>query len=166
MIIQKLRAILLSSFYHFYHTIRASGEKVPLCLFLWTAEVVIFDLGLLLYVPVNSYCHVRPVSSLVLTTLFSWASLTKRLTSTSSTCFCLQLTTALLESAEWRRMTVEIISWSISTKVWDWTRIKLETPGSAVRQAAAVRHIADCATLPGVKMVVIISPLKWTYRSG
>ena len=29
-------------------------------------------------------------------------------------------------------MAVEIISWSFSTKVLDWTRFKLATPGSAV----------------------------------
>ena len=41
-------------------------------------------------------------------------------------------------------MTVEIISGSISMKVWDWARIKLATPGSAVR------HITDCANGPDV----------------
>ena len=46
---------------------------------------------------------------------FFWASFTKWLTSTSCTYFRLLLTTALLESAEGRRMTVEIISRSIST---------------------------------------------------
>ena len=34
------------------------------------------------------------------------------------------------DSAEGRRMTVEIISWSISTKVWDRAGIELATPGS------------------------------------
>ena len=48
--------------------------------------------------------------SVHLTTLFSWASLTKQLSSTSRTFFHLQLTTTLLESAEERRMTVEIVS--------------------------------------------------------
>ena len=33
-------------------------------------------------------------------------------------------------------MTVEIISWSISTKVWDRAGIELATPGSAVRHAS------------------------------
>ena len=46
-------------------------------------------------------------------------------------------------------MTVEVISWSISTKVWDWAGIKLATPGSAVRLASVARHITDCATRPG-----------------
>ena len=44
-------------------------------------------------------------------------------------------------------MTVEIISWSISTKVWDRTGIELATPGSAVRHASVARHVTDCATL-------------------
>ena len=55
----------------------------------------------------------------------------------------------LNESAEGRRMTVEIISWSISTKVWDWAGIKLATPGFAVRRASVVRHVTDCAMQPG-----------------
>ena len=40
-------------------------------------------------------------------------------------------------------MNVEIISCSISMKVWDWARIKLVTPGSAVGLAT------DCATGSG-----------------
>ena len=55
----------------------------------------------------------------------------------------------LNESAEGRRMTVEIISWSISTKVWDRAGIELATPGSAVRHASVARHVTDCATWPG-----------------
>ena len=67
--------------------------------------------GLILYVPFNSYGHVGTVSSPIKTTLFSWASLTKQLSSSAScTNFCLKLTTTLLESAEGRRMAVEIIS--------------------------------------------------------
>ena len=46
-------------------------------------------------------------------------------------------------------MTVEIISLSISTKVWDQTGIELATPGSAVRYASVARHVTDCATRPG-----------------
>ena len=52
----------------------------------------------------------------------------------------------LNDSAEGRRMTVEIISWSISTKVWDRAGIELATPGSAVRLASVARHVTDCAT--------------------
>ena len=55
----------------------------------------------------------------------------------------------LKDSAEGRRMTVEIISWSISTTVWDQAWIKLATPGSAVRLASVARQVTDCATLPG-----------------
>ena len=40
-------------------------------------------------------------------------------------------------------MTVEIISWSISTKVWDRAGIELATPGSAVRLASVARHVTD-----------------------
>ena len=43
-------------------------------------------------------------------------------------------------------MAVEIMSLSISTKVWDRTGIKLATPGSAVRLASVARHVTDCAT--------------------
>ena len=38
-------------------------------------------------------------------------------------------------------MTVEVISWSISMKVWDRARIELTTPGSAVRLASVARHV-------------------------
>ena len=45
-------------------------------------------------------------------------------------------------------MTVEIISWSISTKEWDQAGIKLPTPGSAVRLSSVARHVTDWATQP------------------
>ena len=38
----------------------------------------------------------------------------------------------------------EIISWSISAKVWHWARIKLSAPGSAVR------HVTNCTTWAGL----------------
>ena len=47
-------------------------------------------------------------------------------------------------------MTAEIISRSISTKVWYRAGIELATPGSAVRHASVARHVTDCATLPGL----------------
>ena len=47
-------------------------------------------------------------------------------------------------------MTIEIISWSISTKVWDRAGIELGTPGSAVGLASVARHITDCATRRGI----------------
>ena len=40
-------------------------------------------------------------------------------------------------------MIVEIISWSISIKVWDWVRIELVIPGSAFG------HTTNCTTRPG-----------------
>ena len=55
----------------------------------------------------------------------------------------------LNESAEGRRMTVEIISRPIPRKVWDLAGIELATPGSAVRRASVVRHVTDCTTRPG-----------------
>ena len=53
-------------------------------------------------------------------------------------------------------MTVEIISRSISMKVWDRSGIKLITPGSVVRHVSAARHITNCAMWPvgGVKLVL------------
>ena len=51
-------------------------------------------------------------------------------------------------------MTVEIISRSISTKVWDRAGTDLATPGSAVRLASVARHITDCAMRPGDFVVV------------
>ena len=55
-----------------------------------------------------------------------------------------------------QRLIVEIISRSISTKVWDRTGIELATPGSAVRLAS------DCATgpshLPNMKRKTEIFP--------
>ena len=52
------------------------------------------------------------------------------------------------DSAEGSRMAEEIISWSISTKVWDRAGIELATPGSAVSFASVTRHVTDCATRP------------------
>ena len=46
----------------------------------------------------------------------------------------------ILSPAEGRRMAIEIISRSISMKVWDRAGIKLATPKSAVRHVSAVRH--------------------------
>ena len=52
-------------------------------------------------------------------------------------------------------MTVEIISWSISTRVWDRAGIKLATPGSAVRHASVARHVTDCATRPSLCFTLV-----------
>ena len=89
-------------------------------------------------------------------TLFFWASLTKRLTS------ILWLTTVLLESAEGIRMAVEIISWSISEKVWDQAGIKLATPGSAVRHVSAVRQFTDCSVRPSKVCNINL----WVYHNS
>ena len=89
--------------------------------------------------------------SVHLTTLFSWASLNKQLTSNRAHTFaCNWQQPFMNDSAEGRRMTVEIISWSIFTKVWDRAGIELTTPGSAVSFASVTRHITDCATRPSV----------------
>ena len=48
-------------------------------------------------------------------------------------------------------MTVDIISRSISTKVWERAGIELATPGSAVRLASVARQVIDWATRPGEK---------------
>ena len=99
---------------------------------------------------VNSYGHCDTVSSPNHT--FSWAGFNKRLTSNCAHTFaCNWQQPFLNESAEGRRMTVEIISWSISTKVWDRAGIELATPGIAVRHASVARHVTDCATWPGSK---------------
>ena len=89
--------------------------------------------------------------SVHLTTLFSWASLNKQLTSNRAHTFaCNWQQPFMNDSAEGRRMTVEIISWSISTKVWDRAGVELATPGSAVSFASVTRHVTDCATRPGI----------------
>ena len=88
--------------------------------------------------------------SVHLTTLFSWASLNKQLTSNRAHTFaCNWQQPFMNDSAEGRRMTVESISWSISTKVWDRAGIELATPGSAVSFASVTRHVTYCATRPG-----------------
>ena len=89
--------------------------------------------------------------SVHLTTLFpgqAWTSSSPVLRTHTFACNWQQ--PFLNDSAEGRRMTVEIISWSISTKVWDRAGIELATPGSAVRLASVARHVTDCATRPGI----------------
>ena len=97
---------------------------------------------------VNSYGHCGTVSSPNHT--FFWASLNKQLTSNRAHTFaCNWQQPFMNDSAEGRRMTVEIISWSISTKVWNRAGIELATPGSAVSFASVTKHVTDCATRPG-----------------
>ena len=54
-------------------------------------------------------------------------------------------------------MTVDIISQSISTKVWNGAGMELATPGSAVRLASVARQVTDYATQPGEKKATFIS---------
>ena len=100
--------------------------------------------------------------SVHLTTLFSWASLNKQLTSNRAHTFvCNWQQPFMNDSAEGRRMTVEIISWSISTKVWDRAGIELATPGSAVSFASVTRHVTDCATRPGNYFLIWLLYMHW-----
>ena len=104
--------------------------------------------------------------SVHLTTLFSWASLNKQFTSNRAHPFaCNWQQPFMNDSAEGRRMTVEIISWSISTKVWDRAGIELATPGSAVSFASVTRHVTDCATRPGSLRLINMSLLpSWKFH--
>ena len=61
----------------------------------------------------------------------------------------------MIHSAEGR--TTEIISRSISMKVWDQARIELMTPGSVARHASVARHVTECAAQPGTCPLVITS---------
>ena len=86
--------------------------------------------------------------SVHLTTFFSWVSLSE-FTSTSCTYFaCNWQQSFLNDYAVGRRITVEIISISISTIVWDWAGIDLATPGPAARLASVARQVTDSATQP------------------
>ena len=98
---------------------------------------------------VDSYGHGGTVSSPK--HAFTWAYLNKQLTNTCAHTFaCNWQQPFLNDSAEGRRMNVEIISWSISTKVWNRAGIKLSTPGSAVRLASVARLVTDCPRRPGI----------------
>ena len=85
-----------------------------------------FTLGLfvlLLYVLFNSYGHGG--MSVHLTKFFLWASLNKQLPVLRAHTFGFNWQQPFLnKSAEGRRMTIEIISWLISMKVWDQAGIK------------------------------------------
>ena len=61
-------------------------------------------------------------------------------------------------------MTLEIISWSISTKVWDRAGITLANPGSAVRLASVARHVTDCATQPGTVVLTCMQTVLTKIR--
>ena len=51
-------------------------------------------------------------------------------------------------------MTVEIISLSISTTVWDRIGVKFTTPGSAVRHLSAARHVTVKQVCPPVGVLL------------
>ena len=130
-------------------------SQVYICSFLKKSKIfwdvfeyfIFFFFVLLLYVPSQQLWSFRDGH---LTTLFSWASLNKQLTSNRAHTFaCNWQQPFMNDSAEGRRMTVEIISWSISTKVWDRAGIELATPGSTVSFTSVTRHVTDCATRPG-----------------
>ena len=124
--------------------------KINMC---YEEEVCLFCLFVCLFaLRPKSTAMVIAGRSVHLTTLFSWASLNKQLTSNRAHTFaCNWQQPFMNDSAEGRRMTVEIISWSISTNVWDRAGIKLATPGSAVSFASVTRNVTDCATRPGMK---------------
>ena len=63
-------------------------------------------------------------------------------------------------------MTVEIISWSISTKVWDRAGIELTTPGSAVRLTSVARHVIISATGPVETIGETMSHLSYAHTIG
>ena len=67
------------------------------------------------------------------------------------------------DSVEGKRMTVEIISRSVSTKVWDQAGIELTTPGSANRLASGARQDTSCTMRPGDLQTTVI--LKYTTES-
>ena len=62
-------------------------------------------------------------------------------------------------------MTVEIISWSTSTKVWDLAGIEIATPGSAVRLASVARHVIDCTTRPSINFCDNLECVYVKYKS-
>ena len=87
--------------------------------------------------------------SVHLTTLFPGQAWTSSLPVLHAHTLACNWQPILNDSAEGRRMTVENISWLISTKVWDRAVMELATPGSAVKLASVARHVTDCATRPG-----------------
>ena len=60
-------------------------------------------------------------------------------------------------------MTVGIISWSISTKVWELAGIELATTRSVVRHASVARRVTDCPTqLVYCQMKINIQIMRFT----
>ena len=91
------------------------------CLFFW------FDF--ILYVPAKSYGHVGMVSSHN-HTVFPGQAFNQYFVHIIS----LVTDNNPFESVEWRRTTVEIISWSISKKVWDRAGIELYIVGTQKKE--------------------------------
>ena len=83
--------------------------------------------------------------SVHLTTLFSWASLSKQLTSTSRTD----------NNRSWISVREENGRRNYFMKVCDWTWIKLATLRSAVG------HVTDCAMWPNIFGEVLIHTINW-----
>ena len=121
---------------------------LDLLFFLYNMNILFVCLFCCFTSQVNSYGHGGTVSSPNLTFPGqAWTSSLPVLCAHTFACNWQQ--PFLNDSAEGRRKTIEIISWSISTKVWDRAGIKLATPGSAVRLTSIARQVADCATRPG-----------------
>ena len=123
-------------YFYFLFFINNDGPQVH-----WMSKFPIYLFVCLFALHPKSTAMVIAGRSVHLTTLFSWASLNKQLTSNRAHTFaCKWQQPFMNDSAEGRRMTVEIISWSISTKIWDRAGIKLATPGFAVRLTSVARH--------------------------
>ena len=90
-----------------------------------------FDL--LLYIPVNSY---GPV---VIFSLPNHTFFLGKLEQAVNQYFVYVISLVNDNNSTWiKNMTVEIISWSISMKVWDQARIKLTTSGSVVKYTCGI----------------------------
>ena len=132
----------------FSTTIRVSNNFDP-----DQAQLFVFDL--ILYASVNSYGHDEELSS---HTYFYLSKLDEAVNQYFVHILSL-VTDKNPRIGSRRRITVEIISWSISMKVWEWVVIELGTPGSAVR------HITNCATRFGMTFLTprldVLSGLIW-----
>ena len=105
--------------------------------------------GLKLYLPVNSYGHVEMVSSHNQT--FFLGKLDQAVNQYFVYIISLVVDNNPFESAEGRKMATEIISRSISGKVWDRAGIELAALGYAGRQ------VTDCSMRPGKSYALAVS---------
>ena len=144
-------SLLFCLFFFFFQKNTTKAPEKPPVSFLgrnWPiSNCILFWFGLLLYFPVNSYGHVGTVSSCN-HTFFpgKFEQVVNQYVVHILSLSCNWQQPFLNESAELRRMTIGIILWWISTKVWDGAGIELAAPGSAVRHASVVRHVTNCAT--------------------